>query len=117
MVPYFKSGEYGKGLYNGVIAVANVIAKDANTVLSVEPSESASKSFNSDWVFYIFLGLWILLTILPRLIYSANKTNGRGHYGGGWVGGGGFGGGGFGGGGFGAGGGGGGGGGGAGGGF
>lgn len=98
MVPFFKQGEYGKGLYNGAAAIANVIAKDANTALSVKPSESASKSFNADWLFYLFLALWFLLIFIPRFIYAMNGTNGRGYYGGGWTDGG-FGGGGFGGGG------------------
>lgn len=88
MVPFFKQGEYGKGLYNGVAAIASVIAKDANTALSVKPSESASKSFNADWLFYLFLALWFLLIFIFRFIYVMNRTNGRGYYGGGWTGGG-----------------------------
>ena len=116
MVPYFKQGEYGKGLYSGVAALAGVIAKDANVALSVGPAEAVSKSSNTDVSFVALLILWLLFMIVPRIFYAANRRNGRGYYGGGWVGGGGFGGG-FGGGGFGGGGGGCGGGGGAGGGF
>lgn len=98
MVPFFKQEEYGKGLYNGVAAIANVIAKDAKTALSVRPSEGASKSFNAGWLFYLFLALWFFLIFISRFIHVMNRTNGRGYYGGGWTGGG-FGGGGFGGGG------------------
>lgn len=40
VVPYLKSGEYGKGLETGLIAVASVIAKDAHVALSGAPSPS-----------------------------------------------------------------------------
>ena len=41
MVPYFKEGNYGGGLYQGVRAIADVIAKDANITLSAAPVNSA----------------------------------------------------------------------------
>ncbi len=103
MVPYFKQGEYGKGLYNGVAAIANIIAKDANITLSVMPSLNVSSPFNMDWAFYVFIALWFLLVFVPRFIYMANRSGKGGTIGGFWTtggsGGGGFGGGGFGGGG------------------
>ncbi len=34
MVPYFKEGNYGEGLYQGVRAIANIIAKDARVTLA-----------------------------------------------------------------------------------
>ena len=34
MVPYFKNGNYGLGLYNGAAAVSNIIGKDAGVTLN-----------------------------------------------------------------------------------
>lgn len=34
MVPYFKQGEYGKGLYSGVAAISGIISKNAKVKLS-----------------------------------------------------------------------------------
>ena len=107
MIPYFKTGEYGKGLYYGVAAIASIIAKDAKVTLSVKPLENSAKPVSADWAFYLFLVLWVLLIFVPRFIYVINRTNSRGASGGGWTSGGfggdgfggGFGGGGFGGGG------------------
>lgn len=33
MVPYFRQGRYGEGIYNAVIAISRIIAKDANVSL------------------------------------------------------------------------------------
>ncbi len=40
VTPYLKNGEYGKGLENGLIAIASVIAKDAHVALSGAPAPS-----------------------------------------------------------------------------
>ena len=103
MVPYFKNGEYGKGLYNGVTAIAGIIAKDANTTLSEVPLENKTSPSGTDWLFCIFIGAWFLLVYVPRLIYMANRYGPGGRNSGSWTAGGfggGFGGGGFGSGGF-----------------
>jgi uncharacterized protein len=120
MVPYFKDGNYGEGLYQGVGAVANVIAKDAKVTLNLSgdlKEPPSGKRPLSD----ALNGLFPILFILFYIFIIILRSRGRGGYyrgsGGVRVWGGGFGGGGFGGGGFGGFGGGGGGGGGAGGGF
>ena len=111
MVPDFKAGRYAEGLYNGVLAVAQVIAKDAGVQISGTPAQLQKvqgRIFAPDVlyiVFIIFIIVWGLLSTLPVWIPGSMR---RGRYGGGWgypgsfggaFGGGGFGGGGFGGGG------------------
>ena len=91
MVPYFKRGEYGRGLYNGVAVIASIIARDSKVSLSVGAPEDIS---TSSWMSIIFPMLFILFIIINAVIRS--QSRGR-YYG--WSTGGGFGGGGFGGGG------------------
>ncbi len=100
MVPYFKNGNYGEGLYQGVSAIANVIAKDANVTLNTlgnfkeSPAEKQSSSDLLDGLFPMIFFLFIILFIVSA-IFRAKGHGGGGYYGG--SGGGGFGGGGFGG--------------------
>ena len=105
MVPYFKDGQYGLGLYQGALRVAQVIAKDANIQLStlqgIKTTAGAGQSDSINTVviiiiFLFFFGFFILPILLGR---RYNNVFWGGGYGGGYSGGG-FGGGGFGGGGF-----------------
>jgi len=106
MVPYFKEGNYGEGLYQGVIKIAQVIGKDANidlntlqgikdTTLTQVNSRNSGGSISIIILFLLFFGILILPILLGR---RYNNVFWGGGYQGGW-GGGGFGGGGGGGGG------------------
>ena len=116
MVPYFKSSDYGKGLYYGVTAIANVIAKDARTTLINTGYANNSPVYSgytvSDYktvILFLFIFIYLIVLIIRfnywrHLPESKRGSNfilygGSGGFGGGF-GGGGFGGGGFGGGGF-----------------
>jgi len=104
MVPYFKSGNYGEGLYRGVAAVAGIIAKDAGVTLSISTENAAlqtkGRASNIDTVIYvIFILMFLLFTYLPMIVRYRKGYYSSGGWGGGFIGGG-FGGGGFGGGGF-----------------
>ena len=103
MVPYFKSGDYGKGLYLGALAVAAVIAKDAGLALSVtgemagtqaQPEVSASQAM----IYLVIIILFLVISYIPAFIKHKTGYYSAGGWGGGF-GDGGFGGGGFGGGG------------------
>ncbi len=101
MVPYFKDGNYGEGLYYGVAAVANIIAKDAHVTLEGLKDVSfqeESPDVSAFWYIFIALIILILLSRQP-LIWIPGGFGGysRGGFGGGGFSGGGFGGGGFGG--------------------
>jgi uncharacterized protein len=109
MVPYFKEGNYGEGLYQGVIRIAQVIAQNANVSLKTLEGVSVLSNNNAVQIpyslslilFFVIVGLIILGSIFAD--YSQRKSGyysgGWGYGGGSWGGGGGFGGGGFGGGG------------------
>lgn len=98
MVPLFKEGRYGEGLYQGARAVASVIAQDAHVTLAtlgnaeeVTPRQQSSKSDGLGFPLLVFI---IIFVLIIRILMSV----GTGFYGGGYYGGG-SGGGGFGGGG------------------
>ena len=109
MVPYFKQGNYGEGLYRGVVRIAQVITKDANITLNtlqgindVTPAESNQRSSIDDVIPIIIFLLFFGILILPILLFWKSGLQRGTNYGGsywGSIGGGGFGGGGFGGGG------------------
>ena len=73
MVPYFKSGEYGKGLYYGVTAVSGIIAKDANVTLdklsslSIQPSITYSHSATDNSLKILF-GLFFAGIVVPVFV-------------------------------------------------
>ena len=98
MVSYFKTGEYDKGLYAGVSAVARVIAQANNaTMNNLEDIRPAQARQSSDSVFfYLFVLVYFLIWLIRRLLGFKSYGGGT-YYGGGWSSGGSFGGGGFGG--------------------
>lgn len=109
MVPYFREGRYGEGLYAGVVEIARRIAAERNVALDNLPvarTRPAPEGFRiQPWM--IVLGIFILMSIINSAggggTASARRHR-RGTWGGPWSGWGGFGGGmssgGFGGGGF-----------------
>ncbi len=111
MVPYFKEGKYAEGLYQGILKISQVIAKDSKVSLkALEGFEEISAENEIPWnsiapiIFILFpIGLLIFFNYLYNKRtngYGGNTgINNRGSWGSAW-GGGGFGGGGFGGGGF-----------------
>lgn len=107
MLPYLKSGDYGRGLIEGTRAVASVIAKDAGVKLDqdtgietrenkTEYKESTRRTRGSRIPFFVF---FIIIMIIISILDQGRRGGRRGIRGGGFWSGGGFGGG-FGGGGF-----------------
>ncbi len=100
MVPYFKQGNYGEGLYYGAAAIAQIIAKDAKAALEGVPAQtpnqySQGNASISEGLF-IFIFIIVFFLILLSGIFFMGSYRDR-YYGGGYYEGGGFGGGGFGG--------------------
>ncbi|MFH1541388.1 MAG: TPM domain-containing protein [Elusimicrobiota bacterium] len=100
IVPYFKNGEYGKGMSTGVLAIASVIAKDAGIELTcgtVEIKQVGKVSKLGIFLRFLFLIMSIYIFIrhpfLFMLFLGMSGGGGRGLGGGGFSGGGGFGGG------------------------
>ena len=86
MVPYFKSGDYGKGLYDGVAAIANIISKDAGVTLDNlndfrAKSDSASsrpdKDGNAVMLFFILALGAPFIVGLALILISCGVTNPR----------------------------------------
>ena len=101
MVPYFKEAKFDEGLYYGVVAIAGVIAKDANVNLSALGDFKelpAKNNIPSDSILSILV-LSFIIGFIILTNYLSYRQRKNGHYYGGWGYGGGSGGGGFGGGG------------------
>jgi uncharacterized protein len=104
MVPRFKEGKYAEGLYQGVCAIANVIAKDAHVTLTslsnfeeVVPENPSSSSASDGLATVIIFIIIVLFIVISNFGAYRNRYYGGGYYGGSWGGGFGGGGGGFGG--------------------
>ncbi len=103
MVPYFKEGNYGEGLYQGVIKIAQVIGKEANIELNTLQgikgatlTQINSRDSGDAIIIIIVFLLFFGILILPILFCRRNNNVfwGGGYHGGegGFGGGGGFGG-------------------------
>lgn len=97
IVPSFRNREYTKGIFQGALVVANIIAKDAGVTISGMPKIKAARKKRSPFSPILsLLGLVFFVYMLirhPRLLLFMFLFGGSGR--GGWGGGGGFGGGGF----------------------
>ena len=101
-VPFLKKGQYGKGLYNALAVVSQVIAKDANVELTgeVRTHKPPGRRVRRVSPFFLFLLILILFSFLRRgrggillPLLLLGSMGGRGGFGGGFGGfGGGFGG-------------------------
>jgi len=101
IVPYFKNGEYGKGIYESMLVIEELLKGNEEVISKYSMSQTQSQEIPA-WIQFLFFGVFILFAILSTM---GRRKNSGGYYGGyGGVGGGGFGGGfgrgGFGGGGF-----------------
>jgi uncharacterized protein len=103
MIPFFREGRYGDGLYAGVVEIARRIATERNVSLDQLPAAGPAPPTTDEvppWVIVLAVVLLLIVTNLRGGGASGVRgRRGRGGFGGGH-GGGGFGGGGFGGGGF-----------------
>ena len=105
MVPYFKDGNYGQGLYEGISAIANIIAKDTHITLvalgnfaEITPENQSSSTLPNSLATVLIFGVIVLFIVISNLGAYRNRYYGGGFYGGSsWGGGFGSGGGGFGG--------------------
>ena len=101
-VPFLKKDQYGKGLYNALVAVSHVIAKDANVELTggVKVYKTPRRRVRRLGLFPLFFLILILFSFLRRgrggillPLLLLGSMGGRGGFGGGFGGfGGGFGG-------------------------
>ena len=100
MVPFFKEGKFGEGLYQGICAIANIIAKDAHVTFAalsnfeeVAPEKQSASTNPDSLTTVVIIIVIVLFLVLSNLGSGRSRYYGGGYYGGGsW--GGGFGGGG-----------------------
>jgi uncharacterized protein len=84
MIPYFKKDEFGEGMLNGTLAIAQVIAKDAGVRLTGELSPKAAPKGSSGISFLpvVLLLLFFFLAFrrggLRSLLLGALLMSGRG---------------------------------------
>ncbi len=94
-VPYFKSGQYGQGILNGVSAIAQTIAKDKDVTLSGMPKLQTSQSLPTGSMIspccailgFIFI-IWLIarlarqnpgvlfLWLLTEILFSSGRRGG-----------------------------------------
>jgi len=66
MVPYFRQGKYGEGLYYAVAAIAKIIAQDAHTSLSSLEGVEVKKYSEKPPIFmYFFVPIFFFVWNLP----------------------------------------------------
>ncbi|MDY6837505.1 MAG: TPM domain-containing protein [Thermodesulfobacteriota bacterium] len=90
MIPYLRQNQFGKGLLNGTLAIAQIIAKDEGVRLTgqaaVRPPPERGFSFKKVFLLFVFLGLLLSMGrrrggIWPLLLLMGM---GRGGYSGGY---------------------------------
>jgi uncharacterized protein len=87
MVPYFKDGAYAQGLYQGVGALAAVIAKDAHVTLAgwTDSGESRQESSETSPLVVIFMiAAFIIIGMLRSFPNAWRRSSFGGYYGGGY---------------------------------
>lgn len=104
IVPNFKAGEYGKGIYESMLVIEGLLQGNEEVRSKYNMSQTQNQEIPT-WIQFVFFGFFILFAILSSMGrrrnsggYGSSGGFGRGGFGGGGFGGG-FGGGGFGGGG------------------
>ena len=92
VLPQFKEGNYGEGLYQGTLAVASVIAKDAGVEITgemqVEPAKEKKSPLRVVFRLLFMVILFIVFIRHPFLFLLLLGGGGRGGGGGGGFGGG-----------------------------
>ena len=96
IVPNFKNGEYGKGIYEAMLVIEGLLQGNEEVISKYNMSQTQNQNMPT-WIIFTFFGVFILFSILSSM---GRRRNGGGNYGGSGGFGGGFGGEGFGGGGF-----------------
>ncbi|WP_448375161.1 TPM domain-containing protein [Fervidobacterium sp.] len=70
IIPYFKQGDYSKGVYYGYLALANEVAKEYNIELTfdvnAELPESSSENISIEEIVFIVILIIVLFSIFSR---------------------------------------------------
>jgi uncharacterized protein len=89
VVPYLRQNDYGKGLLNGMLAVGQIIAKDAGVTLGDDYSpvntrnqSGSRKSSGYSFVDYLLMTLFFFLTVIVPFLLITEMMRRFGRYGG-----------------------------------
>lgn len=96
IVPNFKTGEYGKGIYESMLVIEELLKGNEEVISKYSMSQTQNQELPA-WIQFVFFGFFIIFALLSSM---GRRRNSGGYYAGSGGFGGGFGGGGFGGGGF-----------------
>ena len=90
MEPFFKQGNYGQGLINGVMALAQLAAQGSGVTLNGNPSFAPGPAGQEGLGFWGTVILFLILFFILMLLSRRRRRGywGGGFYGGGWGGGG-----------------------------
>lgn len=66
MIPYFKEGQYGKGIYAGLLHATKYIEKEMNLKVDVTPATRSYEQFTR--MFYIPVGLVLAFPVLVMIL-------------------------------------------------
>lgn len=100
--PNFQNGEYGKGIYEAMVAIQGLLAGNEEVIsqYSMQQTPQTGDQELPGWIFFVFFAIVVVAIIFIAVSAKENTggwTYGGGHYGGrrrrGWESGGGFGGG------------------------
>ena len=98
IIPYFKKGDYSEGIYQGTLALAEIIAKDRGVALSEEPAGGEPQNIAplsaGQKIFSCIVIVFLIILVIrhPFLLFFLLNSGRSGGFGGGSFGGGGFGG-------------------------
>ena len=97
IVPNFRNGEYGKGIYESMVVIQGLVKGNPEVISQYNMPQTGMQEEQIDWNIVIFIVIILIIILMSVSGNMQGGTYGGGHYGGrrrrGWEGGGGFGGG------------------------
>lgn len=75
MIPFFRKGDYGQGLLNGMTAIASVVAKDAGVTLTGKPAIERPKARKETG--RGGLNIWTIVIVVVVLVLLLGSRQGR----------------------------------------
>ncbi len=81
IVPNFQNGEYGKGIYEAMLVIQEMLRGNEEVISQYSMPQTGNQELPGDWFFIFFIAIVVLIVIF---IVVAEKGNMGGTYGGGY---------------------------------
>ncbi|MCF8033979.1 MAG: TPM domain-containing protein [Desulfarculaceae bacterium] len=81
MLPFFKKGDFGKGLLNGAAAAASVVAQSEGVKLTGVPEvkiKTGSRGFGIGGLFLVLIAFWLFMRMFGRKGGKGGRGGGSG---------------------------------------